>query len=219
MLFWNWAMSNWSKQLEEDLNWREKELAALKKQVITAPLGSVTQQVLLRAMWALLYAHYEGFCKFAWDLYLDELQKANVKRKACKDEIAKFSLKNKFQELKEDLSSENIWQFAKTNFQNLLEEKIEFYSKLETNSNLYPNIFRDNILQVGLNCTLMDRYQIEIKSLVARRNEIAHGQKMIIKDLPEYKKYEDAALEVMYELAISIVDSLDKQLYLQSPSQ
>ncbi|KYC39808.1 hypothetical protein WA1_27945 [Scytonema hofmannii PCC 7110] len=212
-------MSNWSKQLEEDLNWREKELAALKKQVITASKGSVTHQVLLRAMWSLLYAHYEGFCKFAWDLYLDELQKAGVKRKACKNEIAIFSLKNKFQELKEDLSSENIWQFAKTNFQNLLEEKIEFSSKLETNSNLYPNIFRNNILQVGLICSLVDRYQIEIKSLVARRNEIAHGQKMIIKDLQEYKKYEDAALEVMHELAISIVDSLDKKLYLQSPPQ
>ncbi|WP_347566292.1 MAE_28990/MAE_18760 family HEPN-like nuclease [Scytonema sp. UIC 10036] len=56
-----------------------------------------------------------------------------------------------------------------------------------------------------------------MKSLVARRNEIAHRPKMIIKNLQEYKKYEDAALEVMHELAISIVDSLDKKLYLQSP--
>lgn len=53
--------------------------------------------------------------------------------------------------------------------------------------------------------------------MVARRNEIAHGQKMIIKDIQEYKKYEDAALEVMHELAVSIVDALDKKQYLRRP--
>lgn len=97
-------MSNWLKQLEDDLDWREAELASLKKQVVTAPKGSVTQQVLLRAIWALLYAHYEGFCKFAWDLYLNELQNARVKRKDCKDEIAKLSLQKQFKELKGNLS-------------------------------------------------------------------------------------------------------------------
>lgn len=58
-------MSNWDKQLEDDLDWRQAELASLKSQVIKATNGSVMHQVLLRAMWALLYAHYEGFCKFA----------------------------------------------------------------------------------------------------------------------------------------------------------
>jgi hypothetical protein len=39
---------------------------------------------------------------------------------------------------------------------------------------------------------------------------------MIIKNLKEYQKYKNAALEVMHKLAISIVDCLDKKLYLQS---
>jgi hypothetical protein len=29
-------MNNWSQQLEEDLKWRDKELASLKQQVILA---------------------------------------------------------------------------------------------------------------------------------------------------------------------------------------
>lgn len=99
----------------------------------------------------------------------------------------------------------------------LLEENIDFQIKLETESNLYPNIFRENSLQVCLDCTLVEQYKIELKTLVVRRNDIAHGQKMIIKDLKEYQKYEDAALVVMHELAISIVDCLDKKLYLRSP--
>lgn len=174
-------------------------------------------QVLLRAMWALLYAHYEGFCKFAWDLYLDELKNSGVKRKECKDEIARLSLQKQFKELKGDLSLENLWKFTQTGLKSLLEENIDFQIKLETESNLYPNIFRENSLQVCLDCTLVEQYQIELRTLVRRRNDIAHGQKMIIKDLKEYQKYEDAALEVMHELAISIVDSLDNKLYLRSP--
>ncbi len=66
-------MSNWYVELDKDLNWREAELTSLKVQLITTTKGTVAHKVLLRAMWALLYAHYEGFCKFAWDLYLDEL--------------------------------------------------------------------------------------------------------------------------------------------------
>ena len=78
-------MSNWSQQLEDDLKWREAELASLKEQVVISSKHSVRYQALLRAMLALLYAHYEGFCKFAWELYLDELQNSRIKRKDCKD--------------------------------------------------------------------------------------------------------------------------------------
>jgi len=209
-------MSNWLKQLEEDLDWRLTELAILKKQAVLASKDSDRYRALLRALWAMLYAHYEGFCKFAWDLYLDELQKAGVKRKNCKDEIAKLSLQKQFKSLKGDLSPENLWNFGQTGFRTMLEDNLDFQVKLETQSNLYPQLFKENSLKVCLNCSLVDQYEIELKGLVKRRNEIAHGQKMIIKDLNEYKKYEDAAIEVMHELAIAIVDCLDQRLYLKN---
>lgn len=210
-------MSNWLTQLEEDLDWRLTELAILKKQAVLASKDSDRYRALLRALWAMLYAHYEGFCKFAWDLYLDELQKAGVKRKDCKDEIAKLSLQKQFKNLKGDLSPESLWNFGQTGFRTMLEDNLDFQVKLETQSNLYPQLFKENSLKVCLSCTLVDQYEIELRGLVRRRNEIAHGQKMIIKDLNEYKKYEDAAIEVMHELAIAIVDCLDKKLYLKSP--
>ncbi|MEH1932803.1 MAG: MAE_28990/MAE_18760 family HEPN-like nuclease [Nostoc sp.] len=210
-------MSNWYVELDKDLNWREAELASLKVQLITTTKGTVAHKVLLRAMWALLYAHYEGFCKFAWDLYLDELQKAGVKRKECKDEIARLSLQKQFKELRGDLSSENLWNFVQINLKNLLEENIDFQVKLETDSNLYPNVLMDNSRQACLDCILVDQYKIELRTLVVRRNYIAHGKEMTIQDITEYQKYEKAALEVMHELAISIVECLDKKLYLKIP--
>src|SRR4028118_1366781 len=128
-------MSKWLKELEDDLNWRETELAILKQQAVLASKDSDRYRVLLRAMWALLYAHYEGFCKFAWDLYLEELQKAGVKRKNCKDEIAKLSLQKKFKALKGNLSPENLWNFGQTDFEIMLEDNLDFHQiSLETQS-------------------------------------------------------------------------------------
>ncbi|VXD13807.1 conserved hypothetical protein [Planktothrix serta PCC 8927] len=210
-------MSNWLKRLEEDLNWRETELGILKQQARLASKDSDRYRVLLRALLAMLYAHYEGFCKFAWDLYLEELQKLGIKRKDCREEIAKLSLQKYLNSFKWDLSIDSFWEFGQTGFQKMLEENLDFSTKLDTESNLYPNLLKKNSIQVCLNYQLVEKYEIELKTLVKRRNEIAHGKQMVIKDLQEYQKYEDAAIEVMHELAISIVDCLDNKSYLKNP--
>jgi hypothetical protein len=59
---------------------------------------------------------------------------------------------------------------------------------------------------------------VKLKSLVARRNEIAHGQKMTISSLTEYQEYENAAIVVMHELAISVLEALESKCYLSDPS-
>jgi len=51
--------------------------------------------------------------------------------------------------------------------------------------------------------------------LVTRRNKIAHGQQEVVRDLTEYKHYEDATIEVMHDLAVAIVDALDNKSYLR----
>ena len=68
-------MSTWSDQIEADLKWREGELASLKLLAASADHGSDRQRAILRALWAMLYAHYEGFCLFCWDLMLSAIEK------------------------------------------------------------------------------------------------------------------------------------------------
>ena len=52
----------WETELEQDLKWREDELAAMKFAVTQTVIGTAPHKALLRAAWAMLYAHYEGFC-------------------------------------------------------------------------------------------------------------------------------------------------------------
>jgi hypothetical protein len=68
-------MTSWADQIEEDLKWSEAELGSLKIQAAAAPAKSDRQRALLRALRTMLYAHYEGFCKFCWDVLLDQMEK------------------------------------------------------------------------------------------------------------------------------------------------
>lgn len=211
-------MIDFSAQIEEDLLWREAELASLKIQASQAADGSVKKSALLRAMWAMLYAHFEGFTKFSWDMYLDELTRRGVDRKKLKESICKLSLCKEFNGIKGNLSHDNIWDFCLLKFNELLEGQAKFDKKLETNSNLYPNIFEENAQKIDIYCQTLDENRTLIKTLVTRRNEIAHGQKMAIKTLGEYQKYEDAVLLVVHELGCALVEALDNKLYLKDPT-
>lgn len=209
---------NLGQDLEEDLKWREAELVSLKLLVLDSGHGTIRQQALLRALCALLYAHYEGFCKFAWDSFLETLEKTGVLRRDCVHLIAKASLQKDFQKMRGDLSADAIWEFCTSGFEALMQEKLVFDTKLETKSNLWPSILIANSSSVGLTCSAAHDHALKLKSLVARRNDIAHGQKMTISNVAEYQEYENAAIVVMHELAIAILEALESKSYLTDPS-
>lgn len=211
-------MEPWEHQLEGDLSWREAELASLKILVSEAPAGSARQQALLRALWAMLYAHYEGFCKFAWDTYLDHLQAAGAARSDCVEAVARFSLAKSFRELRGNLSLLGIWDYCSSTYATMMSNQVAFDIRLETNSNLWPDLCRENSALLELPHGAVERHRSRLKSLVSRRNDIAHGQPMVIKSLQEYQKYEDAAFEVMHELALGVADCLSNRRYLKPMS-
>lgn len=208
-------MPDLAKEIEIDLSWREAELASFKALVSLTEKGSVRESALLRALWALLYAHFEGFCKFAWDLYLDVLEKEKTKRSLLKDQIAWLSLEQVVKTLKSNFEMEQLWHFCLDELPKLLAEPAVFKTKLETRSNLWPDVFLENSEKVSLPTSMIDEHKSEIKTLVARRNDIAHGKKIHIKDLSEYKIYEDSAFFVMHELAIGVIESIEHKKYLK----
>lgn len=176
-------------------------------------------RALLRALWTLLYAHYEGFCKYVWDVYLSEIEKTETARKMCILSLASLSCQKQFKKLNADLSPENMFLFMKDRFNEILEGPIEFPVKMSTQYNLEPDVLIDNSKKLGLDYSLVEQLvaerDSELNSLVKRRHEIAHGKKNYIETIEDYQKHENAALEVMYELAFAVIRSLDERLYLE----
>lgn len=208
-------MNKWEVAIDQDLAWREAELASLKRMAITASGNEISYGGALRALWAMLYAHYEGFTKFCWDTALDAIEDDKLKVNELTEVFTILALEKCFKTARGNLSSPALWQFHTQELPAKVGECAEFDEecRLTTECNLWPNIFERETSRLGLTCTQVDVWRSRIKTLVSRRNEIAHGKQMVVRNVDEYSEYEHAALCVMHDLAIAVVELLDSQSY------
>ena len=214
-------MNSWETELEKDFDWRVEELASLKHQIVRQKKGTLAERSLLRAIWAMLYAHYEGFCLFALTLFLERVKQSGHPRHDHRENLVVFSLRKTFKKVRGHYSDELCYQFFKKDLPTLLGEAIDFDRDpgnqeftLEGRSNLKPSLFAENCNRLCLSVPTVDDRRTQLWQLVERRNKIAHGQSSFVRDLKEYEVYEDAAYEVMLELVGSVSESLKKQEYL-----
>lgn len=201
--------------LERDLQWREAELASLKVLFVKAEEKSVARSSLLRAMWALLYAHFEGFTKYCWDTILDHIQAEQLPRSDLDEKFAVLAFEKDFGGLRGNLASQAIWDFFHSEMPAALTKNADFPEelRLKTESNLWPNVFERETMKLGITCPELNKHRQRIKTLVARRNDIAHGKSMTIATINEYNEYENAAICLMHELALKTMEVAESELY------
>lgn len=212
----------WEEELEKDLKWREVELAALKFAVTQTIQNTIPHKALLRAAWAMVYAHYEGFCLFALSLFLDEVTKSGATREQCEGSLMLFSLEETFRKVRKGTPpTPDFHTFCSTTFPTLMSAAIDFEVDKDGDfviagrSNLYGSHLLEHCGTMCLVESCIDTNKSKLGLLVARRNKIAHGEEEVVKDLAEYKQYEDAAIDVMHDLAVAIVDALNGKTYLK----
>jgi HEPN superfamily protein len=208
-------MMDWSAILEEDLRWREAELASLKRIAITNTDNEVILRATLRASWAILYAHFEGFTKFCWELLLDQIQRGDIVIEELSENFLLLALEKRFRQLRGNVSSVSLWKFFNAELPNTLREKAFFATdcRLETESNLWPKVFERECARIGIYSTMLQSSRSRIRALVSRRNDIAHGKNMTIKSVEEYTEYETTTLLVLHDLAVQVLDILEKETY------
>ena len=84
------------------------------------------------------------------------------------------------------------------------------FPEVDTESNLWPNVLEGLLEAAALNVDEIDENRYKLKTLVSRRNKIAHGERDIIIDFSYYEGYEIAFREVAYNLAIAIENKVDE---------
>lgn len=201
-------------QIEDDLNWREKELSILRRHLYQTTVGDVQDKALLRANLAMIYAHYEGFCKFAITVYIDALNKRKLKRGQLRWPIAVHSMKKFFNSLKAESRRDLFFSRFLLEFDSQLEEIAECENIAET-SNLWPNLLEEWLVRLGLSTTNVQAQNNYLHSLVNARNKIAHGRELYVADRTTLDTYAEAARLAMHEVAVEIADALEKQGYQQ----
>lgn len=193
-------------EIERDLEWREAEMATLRILLKNSDITEKEKTVLFRAAWALLYAHYEGFCKFALTVYFDSLQQT---KKPCRDLPLKtqaFALTHQLKSFRTLPAPELLTKIVK--FDDDVMSTVVKFPEVDTESNLWPKTLKALLEKADILLESIEANSRTLHTLVSRRNKIAHGERDIIPEFTYYVQFEDAVKTIMYELALSIDEKL-----------
>lgn len=185
-----------SQFLLSELGWRRKEIHCFES-LVNNPKYS--QQALLRAAIAMLYAHWEGYVKVASAAYIE-----HVRRQRC----LYSDLKPNFVALGARAAASRAMQSQKWQFQIEFCEFVMTQSSaqaawpknfdVDTGSNLSPAVFRDIVYLLGIE--YRPEFQVAEKPIIERlldlRNRIAHGEYSII-DIEEYRQLNTKVEELL----------------------
>lgn len=201
------TLAQLERQVEADLDWRHAELAIFRELLTVDTVTPLRKSALFRGAWALLYAHYEGFCKYSLQLLADYIRMLPDCARLAHPTFLFFHEKS-MREAK-SLPIPHAYEFFRTTIDDLRKQSPPEVL-IDTKSNLWPSLLEELLGAMDLNTYgVIDKPEM-IKTLVARRNDIAHGQKVFIADLTYYLEYENATRNVMYALALAIMDRAAK---------
>ncbi|MFN9623485.1 MAG: MAE_28990/MAE_18760 family HEPN-like nuclease [Cyanobacteriota bacterium] len=189
-------------ELSRDLDWREAEIASMRLLLNRKDISSKQIEVLLRAAWALLYAHYEGFVKYCLTLFYEEISIRSVKCESLPISTQVFALTKVLKKIRVLPPADMIAEV--TNFKTKHLASLASFPEVDTDSNLWPETLIALLASADLDSRTVERNRPQLKTLVSRRNEIAHGQKNFIAEYRYYLAYEAAVYEVMYDLALQV---------------
>ncbi len=222
-------------ELESDRAWRDEELAKFHN--IGSGIGNEDDQKRYRrALVLLLYAHFEGHCKFALTLYLGAVNREDITCKEATFAIAAASMADIFRDLMNvDRRPQSAYfpsalpddpKLRKVaRMREFIERADNFHAQrvlmkddvVDTESNLTPSVLRKSLYRLGLPHDMFDEYQGKIHRLVNLRNDIAHGSAKEGIEAKSYEELRTAAAEVMTGLSVAITDALIRKQFLRVP--
>jgi hypothetical protein len=200
-----------SNAITRDLDWREKEIGAMRLLLTSSGVTSGQKSGLLRAAWAMLYAHYEGFCKNTLTAFFDAIAVSGIVCRDLPHSTKLFAIGDKLKRLKHMTNEDLLINI--TNFQTDTLSLSPQFPEIDTQSNLWPSVLIDLLELADLNSDKVREHELKLKTLVSRRNKIAHGEKNIITEVGYYRTYEDAVYDVMYDLALQVDNRLSRSPY------
>lgn len=221
-----------SAQLESELAWRQDELRFFQNRG-TMLLREDEQDQYRRAVVLVLYAHFEGFCKLAFDLYRTAV---NAERLPCSEAspaIAAAGWARLFKELRDPSTKcaefrrslpddGKLHRFARD--REFMERSIEF-SRLpvsipddfvDTESNLKPVVLRKILYRLGLPHDQFSMHEGKIDRLLNIRNKIAHGESRSGVTAVDYEELRTIVFRIMEDIKGQIIESLRQRHFRRS---
>ena len=215
-------------ELEADRAWREAEIREMQNRASNLPESE--QERFRRPIILLLYAHYEGFCKFAFQLYVRAVNQEQIDLQDATSAVAVATITNLINQLsdpnqKSDLfrndlpDDRRLHRYARQReffqrFEEIQHRKVVIPDEaVDLESNLKPVVLKKNLYLLGLNENRFESFESSIQQLVGARNSISHGSSKTGIDSRTYSRLRGCALKVMAGVQREISSALANQDY------
>jgi MAE_28990/MAE_18760-like HEPN len=207
-----------SDRLSEDLAWRKIELSAIKVLIERRELELQKNKVLTRSGIAILYAHWEGYIKYAATAYLEFVSMQRTLRYCdLTDNFIAIAMKNRLDEAastKQATIHNEVINFLIES----MEERIKIPKEgvITTGSNLSSDVLRQILALLGIDYQPYKTKQVLIdEKLLAKRNYIAHGEFLDV-DVDSYRELHKEVIDMMNLFRDQIENHAVQKLYLRS---
>jgi MAE_28990/MAE_18760-like HEPN len=234
-------MADFSAQLLDDIDWREKEILDLEQCLL--PSGIKSEGALYdsrrKCIWVMLYAHYEGFIKFAFGLYVSEINKLKLSCGNAHPMIATWTMENIFDDMEFGRSKDDFFgkylpeeitvhriarRFRVVSELRTLETRIVQIpdSAYSTKSNLNYARLQQLLYQSGFDHNVFSKFDASqgekqggrIHRFLKMRHKIAHTARSERIEPNEYEKIRQDIFEIMKELTQLLIKACEVKQYL-----
>ena len=222
-------LTKFRAQLEEEFEWRSAEMRFFNNLCERVPTTDQKEQF-RRALVLLLYAHFEGYCKFSLALYVSAVNDSGLLCNQVTPAIVAATLHDVFVALRDPTrrapefrsklpDDSKLHRFALD--REFVERTEEIMCRpvaipenaVNTESNLKPIVLRKNLYRLGLPHDQFASFEGTIDKLLAFRNKIAHGETKAGVKQEVYDELKDSAFRVMSGITAGITKALDEKWF------
>ncbi len=217
-------LQGFREEIEHERLWREDELRLLKNKVQEVE-NLDKQNILRKTLIVMLYAYFEGICKFSFTAYVRNINKLAMENHEVSWSILASSFNKVFKELnstdKESIFNKGrpddseLHQFSRRKrfveeFSSLMEQKVLLNEDeiIDLESNIKPIVIKKVLFLLGIEHSEVDKWSGKINKLLRYRNNIAHGS---MKDGIKKETYQELEDEI-FQIINSIVLYLSKAI-------
>lgn len=208
--------SDLSDLLDFDLIWRRRELSDLKASIKRA--DSIERVVLLRALVAMAYAHWEGYVRLSATRYFTHL---TLKKRPYNELDIQYYINSFLARLEAFFRSKGSTKESCAFIQTILDSQNSRFAfvnpqLIDTKSNLNTDVIKDLCVICGFEDDFFEDNRLFIDVfLLKKRNAIAHGQEDAI-DVGEVDEVILKTLALMEQFKTLIENKIYTKEYLRT---
>jgi hypothetical protein len=197
-----------------DIEWRVKELTTIKTLPLKRYLNKSEKSIVIKFAVPNIYSTWEGFVKFAFRTYINEINSLYLKYDQLHNNILSHSFDTKYPQFTTGIRNEftSKCNFFNDFFNNLL-NPIAIDSKLPTESNVNWEVVNKLLLRFNLVEFPEKDYKKMLDNLLRIRNSVAHGDNSIPIDQKMIDDNVTNVTKLMDELMFKILDGCKNTTY------